>query len=113
MIALKSCLKSGINWLAVCVAITFAFAWINDGTEHLAKRVGPTCVGMLNAAFGNLPELSFGLIAIGKGLGPLVKAAWTGAIISNLLVISSRDVLLSALATENWEILPQPICRDR
>ena len=59
-------------------------AWIGDATEQLAKRIGPTWGGMLNAALGNLPELIFGLIAIGKGLGPLVKAAWTGAIISNL-----------------------------
>ena len=48
---------------------------------------------MLNAAFGNLPELIFGLIAIGKGLGPLVKAAWTGAIISNLLVVIGASMI--------------------
>src|SRR5271169_6146439 len=34
----------------------------------------PDLGGMMNAGFGNLPELIFGLIAIRNGLGPLAKA---------------------------------------
>ena len=118
---MKSFLKPGINWLAIFIPIAFALAWIpalhsqlalfgssllgmmvvsawiGDATEQLAKRIGPTWGGMLNAAFGNLPELIFGLIAIGKGLGPLVKAAWTGAIISNLLVVIGASMIAGGL----------------
>ena len=52
---------------------------------------------MLNAAFGNLPELIFGVIALSKGLGPLVKAAWTGAIIGNLLLVLGNAMTAGGL----------------
>ena len=68
-------------------------AWIGTATEQLAGRIGPTWGGMMNAGFGNLPELIFGLIAIRSGLGPLAKAAWTGAIISNILVVNGAAMV--------------------
>jgi Ca2+:H+ antiporter len=122
---MKYFLKPGINWLAVFIPISFGLAcvpglhnelalfatsllgmmvvsaWIGDATEQLANRIGPTWGGMLNAAFGNLPELIFGLIAIGKGLGPLVKAAWTGAVISNLLVVIGSAMVAGGIRHGN------------
>src|SRR5271155_3311678 len=104
--------RQKINWLAVFIPLSFAVnyvpawqnelllfwfsvfglivtsAWIGTATEQLAGRIGPTWGGMMNAGFGNLPELIFGLIAIRNGLGPLAKAAWTGAIVSNILVVN-------------------------
>ena len=52
---------------------------------------------MMNAGFGNLPELIFGLIAIRNGLGPLAKAAWTGAIVSNILVVNGAAMVVAGL----------------
>ncbi|MFO0902289.1 MAG: calcium/proton exchanger [Pirellulales bacterium] len=118
---LKTWLKPSLNWLAVFIPIAFAMAfipplhnptvlfvvsclsmvvvsaWIGNATEKLAVVVGPTWGGMLNAAFGNLPELIFGLIALTKGLGPLVKAAWTGAILGNLLLVLGSAMLFGGL----------------
>ena len=68
-------------------------AWIGTSTEQLAGRIAPTWGGMMNAGFGNLPELIFGLIAIRSGLGPLAKAAWTGAIVSNILVVNGAAMV--------------------
>ena len=103
--------RQKINWLAVFIPLSFALnyvpawqnelllfwfsvlglivtsAWIGTATEQLPGRIGVTWGGMMNAGFGNLPELIFGLIAIRNGLGPLAKAAWTGAIVSNILVV--------------------------
>ena len=70
-------------------------AWIGTATEQLAGRIGPTWGGMMNAGFGNLPELIFGLVAIHNGLGPLAKAAWTGAIISNILVVTGAAMVVA------------------
>jgi Ca2+:H+ antiporter len=72
-------------------------AWIGTATEQLASRIGPTWGGMMNAGFGNLPELIFGLIAIRNGLGPPAKAAWTGAIISNILVVNGAAMAAAGL----------------
>ena len=111
-------LKPRLNWLAVFIpvacllayapslkndvalfvcaglAMVVVSAWIGQSTEKLAIVVGPTWGGMLNAAFGNLPELIFGLIALAKGLGPLVKAAWTGAILGNLLLVLGSSMMV-------------------
>ena len=80
--------RQKINWLAVFIPLSFALnyvpawqnelllfwfsvlglivtsAWIGTATEKLAGRIGATWGGMMNAGFGNLPELIFGLIAI-------------------------------------------------
>ena len=114
-------LKPSLNWLAVMIPVSFLMAyvpawkndaalfvcaglamvvvsaWIGAATEKLAVVVGPTWGGMLNAAFGNLPELIFGVIALTKGLGPLVKAAWTGAILGNLLLVLGNAMLAGGI----------------
>src|SRR5271169_4204382 len=114
-------LRQKINWLAVFIPLAFAIsyvpswqnelllfwctvlglivtsAWIGTATEQLAGRIGPTWGGMMNAGFGNLPELIFGLIAIRNGLGPLAKAAWTGAIVSNILVVNGAAMVVAGL----------------
>ncbi|OKH52681.1 calcium/proton exchanger [Calothrix sp. HK-06] len=77
-----------------CLGMVVVAYWLGNATEELAARVGSVWGGMLNAAFSNLPELIFGLIAVAKGLGPLAKAAWTGAIISNMLVAVGAAVMV-------------------
>src|SRR5260370_15631038 len=113
--------RQKINWLLVFIVLAFAVsyvpawrnelllfwfavlglivtsAWIGTATEQLAGRIGPTWGGMMNAGFGNLPELIFGLIAIRNGLGPLAKAAWTGAIVSNILVVNGAAMVVAGL----------------
>jgi Ca2+:H+ antiporter len=77
-----------------CLAMVVVAYWLGNATEQLADKVGCTWGGMMNAAFSNLPELIFGLIAVAKGLGPLAKAAWTGAIISNMLVAVGAAIMV-------------------
>ena len=113
--------RQKINWLALFIPLAFAInyvpawqnelllfwfsvlglivtaAWIGTATEQLAGRIGPTWGGMMNAGFDNLPELIFGLIAIRNGLGPLAKAAWTGAIVSNILVVNGAAMMVAGL----------------
>lgn len=66
-------------------------------TEELAYYVGPIAGGLLNATFGNAPELIICIFALRSGLIPVVKASITGSIISNALL-----VLGSALALGGW-----------
>ena len=118
---MKTLLRPRLNWLAVFIPVSFLLAyvpalkndsllfvcaalamvvvsaWIGQATDKLAVVVGPTWGGMLNAAFGNLPELMFGLIALSKGLGPLVKAAWTGSILGNLFLVLGSSMLIGGL----------------
>ena len=72
-------------------------ALIGRATENLEFYVGPTTGGLLNATFGNAPELIIGVVALRAGLVSVVKASITGSIISNALL-----VLGGSLALGGW-----------
>src|SRR2546425_2724614 len=72
-------------------------ALIGRATEDLEYYVGPIAGGLLNATFGNAPEIIIGVFALQQGLISVVKASITGSIISNSLL-----VLGSSLAVCGW-----------
>jgi len=72
-------------------------ALIGRATENLEYHVGPIAGGLLNATFGNAPEIIIGISALQHGLITIVKASITGSIISNSLL-----VLGSSLALGGW-----------
>src|SRR5579884_2686253 len=72
-------------------------ALIGRATEDLEYYVGPIAGGLLNATFGNAPELIIGIFALRDGLIRVVQASLTGSIISNSLL-----VLGSSLALGGW-----------
>jgi Ca2+:H+ antiporter len=72
-------------------------ALIGHATEQLEFYVGPVAGGLLNATFGNAPELIIGIFALSHGLISVVKASITGSIISNALL-----VLGGSLAVGGW-----------
>jgi Ca2+:H+ antiporter len=72
-------------------------ALIGRATEDLEYYVGPIAGGLLNATFGNAPEIIIGIFALQQGLILVVKASITGSIISNALL-----VLGTSLALGGW-----------
>src|SRR5688572_31568801 len=55
-------------------------------TEQLATRTGDAVGGLLNATFGNAPELIIALVALKAGYLDMVRASLVGAILANLLL---------------------------
>ncbi|MDQ2906689.1 MAG: calcium/proton exchanger [Chloroflexota bacterium] len=84
-------------FMASAISLIPLAALIGRTTEDLAYYVGPIAGGLLNATFGNAPELIIGIFALQSGLISVVKASITGSIISNILL-----VLGSALALGGW-----------
>src|SRR6476646_7577682 len=90
----------GESWEPTVTFLLAAFAVIplahlmGEATEHLAERTGPTWGGLLNATFGNAAELIIAVIAISKGLNPIVKASLTGSILGNLLLVAGGAILV-------------------
>ena len=72
-------------------------ALIGRATEDLEYHIGPIAGGLLNATFGNAPEIIIGIFALREGLISVVKASITGSVISNALL-----VLGSSLALGGW-----------
>jgi Ca2+:H+ antiporter len=63
-------------------------AWlIGESTEHAAEHTGPRIGGLLNASFGNAPELIIALIAVADGLPNVVRGSIAGSIVSNILLV--------------------------
>ncbi len=83
-------------FLAVGAVIPLA-AYISAATDALARRLGGKVGGLLNATFGNFPDLLVGIFGVQKGLIPLVKATLVGALISNSALIMGLCYLLAGL----------------
>ena len=59
-------------------------AWlIGEATEHAGEHTGPRIGGLLNASFGNAPEVIIAVIAVNDNLPGVVRA-------SELRVLSSE-----------------------
>lgn len=56
-------------------------------TEEVARSVGPTVAGLLNATFGNAVEAIVGLVALHKGDLDIIKRSMLGSILSNILLV--------------------------
>ena len=59
---------------------------IVHSTEEIAARTGPALGGLLNATFGNLPELIISIVALRSGLLDMVRASLIGALLANVLL---------------------------
>lgn len=84
----------GLSWFGanpIVVFLTSALAIVplvklmGDATEVLARYLGPTAGGLLNATLGNAPEIIISGFALHRGLVGMVKSSLTGSIIGNLL----------------------------
>ena len=90
-------------FFAAALAIVPAARLIVQGTEQIAARTGPAIGGLLNATFGNLPELIIATVALRSGLLEMVRASIIGAILANLLLALGVALLLGGLRYHEQE----------
>ena len=117
---LSSFLRRPVNWLLLFIPITVALehlahvsapvlffmaalaivpiaAQIVGATEQLATRTGDAVGGLLNATFGNAPELIIAFVALRAGYLEMVRASLVGAILANLMLALGVAFLLGGL----------------
>jgi len=112
-------MKPSINWLLVFIPIALAVehfhasppvvffcaalaiipiaALIVRSTGQLATYTGDAVGGLLNATFGNAPELIIALVALHAGQLEMVRASIIGAILANLLLALGIAFLIGGL----------------
>src|SRR3954451_15077169 len=73
-------------FFSAALAIVPIAALIVRSTEQVATRTGDAVGGLLNATFGNAPELIIALVALRAGYLDMVRASIVGAILANLLL---------------------------
>jgi Ca2+:H+ antiporter len=74
-----------------------------QATEQISYRTGPAIGGLLNATFGNAPELIIALVALRAGQIDLVKASLIGAILGNLLFALGLSFLVGGIRHHTQE----------
>lgn len=96
------------TWIffTACVAIIPIASLIVEATEHIASRTGDAVGGLLNATFGNAPELIITVVALKAGLFDMVRASLIGAILANLLLALGVAFFLGGLRYHNQEYNP-------
>ena len=117
--ARRAFLKPSINWFLAFIPITLVLerahaaapliffsaalaivpiaALIVHATEQISTRTGDAVGGLLNATFGNAPELIIATVALRAGLMDLVRASIIGAILANLLLALGVSMLLGGI----------------
>src|SRR5215813_4267949 len=122
-------LKAPINWLLIFIPITVALehahvpppvlffsaalailpiaGLIVKATEHLATKTGDAIGGLLNATFGNAPELIISIVALKAGYLQMVRASLVGAILANLLLALGVSFLLGGFRHHDQRFNPQ------
>ena len=93
-------------FFSAALAILPIASMIVRATEQIASRVGDTIGGLLNATFGNAPELIITLVALKAGLFDMVRASLAGAIMANLLLALGIAFFLGGIRYHEQEYNP-------
>ena len=128
---MKNLLKPSIFWLFIFIPIALVLEYthasdplvffagalaiipiaklISTSTENLAHYTGDSVGGLLNASFGNLPELIIAIAALRAGLYEMVLASIVGAILANLLLALGISFFVGGLKHKTQEYNPKSI----
>jgi Ca2+:H+ antiporter len=93
-------------FFSAALAILPIASMIVRATEQIASRVGDTIGGLLNATFGNAPELIITIVALRAGLLDMVRASLAGAILANLLLALGIAFFLGGIRYHEQEYNP-------
>ena len=95
-----------VLFFSAAIAIVPIAALIVSATEQLSTRTGDAIGGLLNATFGNAPELIIALVALKAGYMDMVRASLAGAILANLLLALGMAFLLGGLRFKEQRFNP-------
>ena len=95
--------RRSLKFLVAALAIIPVARLIGHSTEHLSHYTGDSIGGLLNATFGNLPELIICVVALKAGLYAMVTASLIGAILFNLMLVLGLSFLLGGLRHHTLE----------
>jgi Ca2+:H+ antiporter len=95
-----------VIFFSAALAIVPIAALIVQATEQLSMRTGDAVGGLLNATFGNAPELIIATVALRAGYLDMVRASLIGAILANLLLALGVSFFLGGLRYRDQKYNP-------
>jgi Ca2+:H+ antiporter len=93
-------------FFSAAIAIVPIARLIVESTEQIATRTGDAIGGLVNATFGNAPELIICAVGLKAGLFDMVRASVAGAILANLLLGMGLAFFLGGLRKHDQEYNP-------
>jgi Ca2+:H+ antiporter len=94
VLARVASVEEQLVFLISCAAVA-GLAWaLGRATEQVGETAGPRVSALLNASFGNLPEVVILVLAIDAGLADIARASIVGSVIGNVLLILGLSLML-------------------
>ena len=88
---------SSVPRFALATLALAGLAWIvSFATEQLGEHFGPGVTGMLQATFGNLPELFVVIFALQHGEHVVAQTAIVGSILANALLVLGLVIVVGS-----------------
>ena len=85
-LGLKAAGASGAVVFAAAAVSVMALAYVlGEATDQAGTVSGPRLASLLNATFGNLPELIIVVLTVREGLIDVARASIIGSVIGNVL----------------------------
>ncbi len=95
-----------VIFFSAALAIVPIATLIVQATEQISTRTGDAIGGLLNATFGNAPELIIATVALRAGYLDMVRASLIGAILANLLLALGLSFFLGGLRYRDQKYNP-------
>lgn len=97
-----------VRFVAAAVALALLARAVGTATEQLGERLSAGATGVLQGAFGNLPELFVSLFSLKAGLRDVVRAALVGSILANAVLVLGLALLVGGLKHGTQRFDSQP-----
>lgn len=86
-----------VAFFTAAIALSLLAVIVGHATDHLGSKLSPGVTGVLQSAFGNLPELFICIFSLRAGLIEVVKGALVGSILANSLLVLGAAILFGGL----------------
>ena len=94
-VAMKAASVRGEFAFGAAAVALMGLAWLlGEATDQAGNTAGPRASALLNATFGNLPEIVIVILAINAGLDDIARASIIGSVIGNVLLILGLSLIV-------------------
>jgi Ca2+:H+ antiporter len=89
--------SGAVVFVAAAVSVMALAYVLGEATEQAGTVSGPRVASLLNATFGNLPELIIVVLTVREGLIEVARASIIGSVIGNILLVLGASILIGGL----------------
>jgi Ca2+:H+ antiporter len=97
-----------VVFIAAGIAVAALAYVLGEATEQAGESSSPRLAALLNATFGNAPELIIVILTVNAGLIGVAKASIIGSVLGNILLILGLSLLAGGIRHGNLTFAKRP-----